>query len=142
MNIELDYNTVTEIVARDLSNSILLTMQNPYDLYHDYDQAYALVDSMLEVLEYYMVIEEFEEFVEMLPERHYGQTEETFNSFEIIDIVENPDGSADITYEMAEDDRQEFVNNGVLYALLKSALGNPSDDEMYLWALSGKEASK
>jgi len=142
MNIELDYDTVGDIVAKDLQQSIRMTLEDPYELYHDYDQAYALVDSMLEVLEYYMVIEEFEEFVDTLPERNYGQTEETSNSFEIIDIVENPDGSANITYEIAEEDKQEFVNSGISYALLKLALGNPTDDEIYLWALSGKEASK
>ena len=142
MNIELDYDTVGNIVAKDLQQSIRMTLEDPYELYHDYDQAYALVDSMLEVLEYYMVIEEFEEFVDTLPERNYGQTEETSNSFEIIDIVENPDGSANITYEIAEEDKQEFVNSGISYALLKLALGNPTDDEIYLWALSGKEASK
>lgn len=143
MNIELDHDTVGDIVVKDLKQSIRMTLDDPYDLYHDYEQAYVLVDSMLEVLQYYMVLEDFEDFVETLPERHYGQTEETadivINTLDIIDVVDNPDGSADIFYEMPTENMQDFANSGVLYALVKSMLGNPSDDQLCRWAIRGKE---
>ena len=139
MNIELDYDTVTEIIARELQNSIFLTMENPFDLYHDYGRAYALVDSMIETLEYYMVAEDFEDFVNTLPERIGIQDDDTIDTIEIIDLVENDDGSANITFNIPEEHIGKFASDGVLYALTKAALGNPTNEELFRWATRGKE---
>jgi len=101
------------------------------------DESYDLVNSMLDVLEYYMSYDDFVEFKKTLPDCDNGVDE-----IAVTDITENEDGSANISVDIPMKDVSAFVSEGVKYVLMKSVFGNPSDDELVKWVERGKQEER
>ena len=139
MEVNIDNDLVSEIVIKDLKDGITTTLEDPYELYFDDDGAYMLVESMLDVLKYYMVEEDYEDFVKTLPQ---WQNIPEASEITVAEIVENDDGSADVCFDLPKKDVGKFASEGVKYVLLKSVLGNPTDDQLIKWAERGKQEQR
>lgn len=135
MQIEIDYDMVNKIVVEDLKNAIRMTLDNPYELYFDTQKAYDLVDSMLITLEYFMLVDEFDAFVASLPEKEVSE-------ITVTDIIENDDGSANVTFDIPSKDVAAFTGQGINYVLLKSIFDNPSDNDLIRWIKRGQEEER
>ena len=60
----------------------------------------------------------------------------------LTDSEENDDGSADVSFEIPKKDVAKFASEGVKYVLVKSVLGNPTDDQLVKWAERGKQEGR
>jgi len=131
MQLDVPDDLVGVIVIKDLQDCIMMNLEE----YHD--GSYDLVNSMLKVLEYYMVYDDFIAFKKTLPNYEYGADELT-----VTDISENADGSANISVDIPMKDVSAFASEGVKYVLMKSVFGNPSDDELVKWVERGKQEER
>lgn len=138
MHVELNYDLINEIVVSELKDSIRMTLDEPYELYFDTQKAYDLVDSMLITLEYFMMADDFDDFVASLPEKEDTEV----RVITVSDVVENEDGSADVSFDIPSKDIPSFVSAGVNFVLIKSIFGNPSDSELIRWIERGKQEER
>jgi len=92
------------------------------------------VNAIAGVLRYYMRAEDCEAF---FAEIGYNR-EEGF--IDVVDVVDNPDGSADITVSITDEKlKQKLVEEGLEYILLKNAFDLTSDDVVRLVERGTKE---
>ena len=60
------------------------------------------------------------------------------DTFEVLCVEENEDGSAVIEVEAGPEMRKQFIEEGINFLLVKGALGCDTD-EILRWAIRGKE---
>jgi len=60
------------------------------------------------------------------------------NTFEVLCLNENEDGSVDIEVSAEPEMRTQFVEEGINFLLVKGALGG-NTEEILRWATRGKE---
>jgi hypothetical protein len=84
------------------------------------------VTSVVGVLKYYMLKEDYETFF-----REIGYKVDTpkENIIHFVDVKDNPDGSADVTVSFSGDKmKKSLIEEGLSYVLLKGALNLSNDD--------------
>lgn len=58
----------------------------------------------------------------------------------VIDVVENEDGSADVQFDLTDEEKVRCIEEGLSFLLLKTVLEGTTDD-IFRWANRGKEDS-
>lgn len=146
MYVKIDDDQFYDLMVNDMKTSLIGILEDPYPLYHDVDQAYELVASMLNTLSYYMVETKYIEFENEL----FGEYEEFLNfiinpdenGFEVKTIDVNEDGSVNMTFDISgEENINDLVVNGVKYNLILAAL-ECDEETLVKWSLRGKEEDK
>ena len=98
--------------------------------------------SLLEVISYYSVKDEYEAFFRMNKrqiETALGVDESVGpNTLTIEMISENPDGSANVDVTMGSEIKNTVMSEGVNFLLMKGVL-NGTTDEVLRWAQRGKQ---
>ena len=87
------------------------------------------IKSIADVLRYYMPPDDYESFL-----AEVGYNQEAMGGFiDVVDVVDNPDGSADITVSITDEKlKKSMIEEGLEYTLLKNAFGLTSDDVVRL----------
>lgn len=83
-----------------------------------------ILKSLLRVIKYYSLKDDYVAFYESIrPELELaiGTKEPADNIIEILDVKENSDGSADISFNIGKDNISLLVGEGLAFLLLKSA---------------------
>jgi hypothetical protein len=125
--IELTYDQVDEIVLTELKEMLSSIMADPWPMYHDLAESRRDADAFLRVISYISTNADFELFKSSLD---YSQFESiTTGSITIDEIIDNPDGSADIKFSASPDQLNMLAGQGMKYLLMKS-MSNKTDDEI------------
>lgn len=133
MQIEINDDVFGDLVVQDLKISVETIMDNAGSLYGDEESDMNLVQSFIDVLSYYMVYSEHQEYVKNLwaekRERDLAM-QVTSGTIEITELVENEDGSADITFEAPQHLMNKLAEKGFQYTLMESMFGNLKIEEV------------
>ena len=117
-----DVERAIEIVtAESLKTSVNYFLGGPEKL--DKEEKHIL-SSLLRVIEYYSLRLDYQEFYESIKydvETALETRESADNIIEILDVKENKDGSADISFNIGNDNISLLVGEGLAFLLLKSA---------------------
>ena len=117
-----DVERAIEIVtAESLKTSVNYFLGGPEKL--DKEEKHIL-SSLLRVIEYYSLRLDYQEFYESIKydvETALETREPANNIIEILDVKENKDGSADISFNIGNDNISLLVGEGLAFLLLKSA---------------------
>lgn len=90
-----------------------------------------ILKSLLRVIKYYSLKDDYVAFYESIrPELELaiGTKEPADNIIEILDVKENSDGSADISFNIGNDNISLLVGEGLAFLLLKSAYSVTTSD--------------
>jgi hypothetical protein len=129
MQIEIDDDVFGDLVVQDLKICVETIMDDPASLYGDEERGMNLVQSFIDVMGYYMTSPEHEEYVKNLWVEKRQQDAQS-GVVEITDIVENEDGSADITFEAPPDIMKKFAEKGFQYTLIEAMFDNITLEEV------------
>jgi hypothetical protein len=117
MNEEITFGA-SDIIIERLKNDLTFMIQDT-----DGSSKNELVDSMAETLRYYMQEQESEAFFSSIGYMKNIPLQRG-NSIEILDIKDNPDGSADLTFSFSDEKLKKIlIEEGMNYILIKNALG-------------------
>lgn len=132
MQLEIDDDVFGDLVVQDLKISVETIMNNAGSLYGDEESDMNLVQSFIDVLGYYMVYSEHQEYVKNLwaEKRERDLAMRTSGTIEITELVENEDGSADITFEAPQHLMNKLAEKGFQYALMESMFDNLTIEEV------------
>jgi hypothetical protein len=117
--IELEYEQIDAIVLSELKESL-------EDIISGNNSSFE-VDAFLHVIKHFSEHYEFECYKKSL---NLNKTESSGGSITIDDIVENTDGSANITFSTSNDQLNVLAGEGLKFLLMKAALGASDDDIM------------
>ncbi len=124
--IKLTYDQVDEIVLTELKSTLKDTMKDPWSSYHDLTESMKDVQAFLRVIEYFSTHDDFELFNSSLD---YSQFEKTqTGSITIDEILDNPDGSADVKFSASSDQLNMLAGEGLKYILIKATSGKTDDE--------------
>jgi len=115
MLVKIDEEQIDEMVVTNMKESIAMILEEPYYLYHDTKRALMLVDSFVDVLGYYMLDGEHVDYVKSL------DLEKLKNSIEILSVIDNPDGSANVSFDATLEQAELLAGEGFKYLLTKAA---------------------
>ncbi len=90
-----------------------------------------MLKCLLRVIEYYSLKADYEAYYESIrPEVEFvlGTKEPPDDIIEVLDIKENPDGSADISFNIGKNNVSQLVGEGISFLLLKSAYSVTTKD--------------
>jgi hypothetical protein len=133
MQLEIDDDVFGDLVVQDLKICVESIMDNAGSLYGDEESDMNLVQSFIDVLGYYMVYSEHQEYVKNLwvekRERDLAMQSKS-GTIEITELIENEDGSADITFEAPQELMNKLAEKGFQYTLVESMFGNLTIEEV------------
>jgi len=82
------------------------------------------------VLKYYMPRQDYETFIQSVG---YAEPEPQEDAIECVDVKDNPDGSADVTFTVAGNKmKQTLIEEGINYLIMKGAFQLSTDDVVRL----------
>ena len=90
-----------------------------------------ILKCLLRVIEYYSLRGDYQAYYESIrPELELalGTKEPPDDIIEVLDIKENPDGSADISFNIGKDNVSQLVGEGIGFLLLKGAYSVTTKD--------------
>ena len=119
----MDTERAIEIVtAESLKASVKYFLGGPDKL--DSEEKHIL-SCLLRVIEYYSLRADYQAYYETIAsavETALETTEPPDDIIEVLDIKENPDGSADISFNIGKNNVSQLVGEGIGFLLLKSCL--------------------
>jgi hypothetical protein len=128
--VKLTYDQVDEIVLTELKEMLSSIMADPWPMYHDLVKSKRDADAFLRVISYISTHADFELFNSSLD---YSQFEKTqTGSITIDEILDNPDGSAEVKFSASPDQLNMLAGEGVKYLLMKGVSGKTDDEIMEL----------
>jgi hypothetical protein len=128
--IKLTYDQVDEIVLTELQYRLKDIMFDPWSSYHDLTESMKDVQAFLRVIEYFSTQDDFELFKSSLD--YSGFEDIPTGSITIDEIVDNPNGSADVKFTASPDQLNMLAGEGLKYILMKAASGKTDDEIMDL----------
>ena len=142
MQVEIEQYQVTSIVADDLKEQIEDILRDPAGIYGDVESGFQLVTHMMVTLEYYTTRETFRSIRDSIYGRHDEYNQYVANHdqhrISVLDITENSDGSADVTFDVTDTPTiDRLVGDGLKYALILGAL-DCTEEQLMTMATRGK----
>lgn len=135
----MDY---AEAIARIVVEELKTSVESFFDRGEIHDDDKNTLRSLLEVVSYYSVKEDYDSFFRMNKsqiETALGVEEPIGpNTLTIELISENPDGSANIDVTMGAEAKSTVMSEGVNFLLMKGILGG-NTEEILRWAQRGKQ---
>jgi hypothetical protein len=117
MKFELDWDVADQITTHTLKN-IISNIASEEDT--------SMLEHLIPVLEYFYGEKNTAAF---LKENNIEWVDEV-SEIVIDDIVDNPDGSANITFRADKDTTMLLAGEGLKYLLIKASLNNISDEDL------------
>ncbi len=125
----MDVERAIEIVtAESLKTSVEYFLGGPDKL--DIDEKHIL-SSLLRVIEYYSLRGDYQAYYDTIAsavETALETKEPADNIIEVLNVKENPDGSADISFNIGKDNVSQLVGEGIGFLLLKGAYSVTTKD--------------
>lgn len=125
----MDTERAVEIVtAESLKSSVKYFLGGPDKL--DSEEKHIL-SCLLRVIEYYSLRGDYQAYYETIAsavETALDTKEPPDDVIEVLDIKENPDGSADISFNIGKNNVSQLVGEGIGFLLLKSAYSVTTKD--------------
>lgn len=135
----MDY---TEAIGRIVVEELKTSAETFFDRGEIHDDEKNTLRSLLEVISYYSVKDEYEAFFRMNNrqiETALGVDESIGPNMLTIEMIsENPDGSANVDVTMGSEVKSTVMSEGVNFLLMKGVLNGTTDD-ILRWAQRGKQ---
>jgi hypothetical protein len=116
MELKLSEEQVDEIVIKDLKSLLQFYTQ---------EKNFEMIENILPILQVYMLASDFEDI-----RKNYGLPEVEPNRIVIDEIIDQDDGSALMNFRVSDSVKNSLMSEGFKYLLIKTVLGNPTDDEI------------
>lgn len=115
----------------------------------NFNREYNIFESIVETIRYYSTPSQFATFMTDISEKHIKVLSMKNNpegSYDV-EVVDNDDGSATVTFEADQKTLVVLAQNGMKYALMREVLGadmygGVTDDQFFSWAKNGKEMAR